>query len=193
MAKPSIYDELYPSRFLKASLLKGQKVTLTIKDVDLEELIGDDNKAKQKATLSFEERPMQHVMCKTNGICLKEMFGKELAKWIGKRVTLFAGNWNGEEAIRVWGSPDIAADINVEVALPRRKPFKMTMHKVGSKAVSPATSTTTDPRISAAFGILGWTPKEQADFLTENAKLAPAEMLAKLNATIDAQDAVEVQ
>jgi hypothetical protein len=191
MAKPSIYDELYPSRFLKAALLKGQKVTLTIKDVDLEGLVGDDGKEKQKAILSFEERPMQHVMCKTNGICLKAMFGKELVKWVGKRVTLFAGNWNGEEAIRVWGSPDIPAELNVEIALPRRKPFKMTMHKVGAKSGAAETSKATDPRISAAFGILEWTSQEQSDFLTKHDNFTPADMLTELNAAIDARNAVE--
>lgn len=191
MAKPSIYDELYPSRFLKASLLKGQKVTLTIKDVDLEELIGDDQKAKQKAILSFEERPMQHVMCKTNGICLKEMFGKELVKWVGKKVTLFAGTWNGEEAIRIWGSPDISADMNVEIALPRRKPFKMTMHKIGGKPVSKSPASAVDPRITASFEILGWTPEERAEFLAQRADKSQADIATELNAAIEEKDAAE--
>jgi hypothetical protein len=126
--RPTIYDELYPGRFIKAALFKGAKPTLTIKDVDVEELIGDDSKPKQKAILSFKERPMQHVRCKTNGLCLKAMFGATLSDWIGKRVTLFAGQWNGDEAIRVWGSPDITREMTVEIALPRRKPFKMVLH-----------------------------------------------------------------
>ena len=128
MAKPTIYDELYPGRFIKASLFKGAKPTLTIKDVDVEELIGEDSKPKQKAILSFVERPMQHVMCKTNGLCLKAMFGNKLSEWVGKRVILFAGQWNGEECVRVWGSPDITNQMTVEVQLPRRKAFKMVMH-----------------------------------------------------------------
>jgi len=190
MPKPSIYDELYPSRFLKASLLKGQKVTLTIKDVDLEGLIGEDGKEKQKAILSFEERPMQHVMCKTNGICLKEMFGKELSRWVGKRVTLFAGTWNGDEAIRIWGSPDIQAEMNVEITLPRRKPFKMTMHKVASKGAGEPKQAM-DPRITAAFEILDWTEQEQREWLTKNAAKSPAELSAELNNLIDKKNAVE--
>ena len=126
--KPVEYDQLYPGRFIKAGELLGRKVTLTIADVDLEELMGEDNKPKQKATLTFKETPKQLVMCKTNGISIKAMFGTKLAEWIGKRVTLFPDTWNGEPCIRIWGSPDIERDIEVEVSLPRRRPFKKTMH-----------------------------------------------------------------
>ena len=126
--KPVEYDQLYPGRFIKAGELLGRKVTLTIADVDLEELMGEDNKPKQKAALTFKETPKQLVMCKTNGISIKAMFGTKLAEWIGKRVTLFPDTWNGEPCIRIWGSPDIERDIEVEVSLPRRRPFKKTMH-----------------------------------------------------------------
>jgi len=37
MALPETYSELYPGRFLKADLFKGRKVTLTIKNIDIEE------------------------------------------------------------------------------------------------------------------------------------------------------------
>lgn len=131
--KPVDYDQLYPGRFLKAGELLGKKVTLTIADVDLEDLVGEDGKPKAKATLAFRETPKMMVMCKTNGICLREMFGKQLADWIGKRVTIFPDTWNGEPCIRIWGSPDIAAEVEVTVSLPRRRPFKKTMHKTGAK------------------------------------------------------------
>jgi hypothetical protein len=70
------------------------------------------------------------VLCKTNGLCIKEMFGKELANWINKRITIFEDIWNSEPATRVWGSPDIPADLEVTIALPRRRPFQKTMRKV---------------------------------------------------------------
>lgn len=131
------FDQLYPGRFLKAGQLLGKKVTLTIADVDTEELQGDDGKVQTKATLSFRETPMKHVCCKTNGICIREMFGRKVTEWVGKRVTFFPDTWNGEPAIRVWGSPDIDRDIDVTVTLPRRKPFKKTMRPVG-KTAAPA-------------------------------------------------------
>jgi len=134
LPKPTVFDQLYPGRFLKAGELLGKKVTLTIADVDVEELEGDGGAKKVKAIISFRETKKQLVACKTNGLCLREMFGKELANWTGKRVTLFEDTWNGEPCTRVWGSPDIAADFDVEVALPRRRPFKKTMHRVEARS-----------------------------------------------------------
>lgn len=127
LAKPVDWDELYPNRFLKAGELRGKKVTLTIESVELDELESDQGK-KIKGVLSFRETKKQIALNKTNGICIKAMFGRKLADWSGKRVTWFAGAWNGEEAIRVWGSPDITVDTDIVVQLPRKKPTKMTMH-----------------------------------------------------------------
>lgn len=131
--KPVDYDQLYPGRFIKAGELLGKKVTLTITDVDLEDLMGEDGKEKAKAIVSFRETQKKLVTCKTNGICLREMFGKQLANWVGKRVTLFPDTWNGEPCIRIWGSPDIEEDLEVQIALPRRRPFKKTLHRVTVK------------------------------------------------------------
>lgn len=127
--KPTSYDELYPGRFLKAADLLGKKVTLTLADVDLEELEGDDGK-KTKCIISFAGKTKKLVACKTNGLCIKEMFGKDIANWIGKRITLFEDVWNGEPCLRVWGSPDIPEEMEVLITLPRRRPFKKTLHKV---------------------------------------------------------------
>src|SRR5882757_10363183 len=96
--KPTVYDQLYPGRFIKAQELLGKKVTLTISDIELEDLIGDTGAAQTKCIISFKETPKKLVACKTNGLCIKEMFGKELANWMGKRVTLFEDVWNGEPA-----------------------------------------------------------------------------------------------
>jgi hypothetical protein len=137
--KPSVFDQLYPGRFIKAGELLGKKVTLTIADVNLEELVGDDGKAKAKAIVSFKETDKGLVTCKTNGICLREMFGVQLADWVGKRVTIFPDVWNGEPAVRIWGSPDIERDVEVTVTLPRRKPFKRSLKKVEA-AAAPAAS-----------------------------------------------------
>jgi hypothetical protein len=139
LPKPTTYDQLYPGRFLKAGELLGKKVTLTIADVDLEELVGDTGKPQTKCIISFRETPKKLVACKTNGICVREMFGKTLADWIGKRITLFEDSWNGEPATRIWGSPDIDAPIEVTVTLPRRRPFKKTMHKIEARPIATQT------------------------------------------------------
>lgn len=127
--KPVDWDELYPGRFLKASDFKGKNVTLKIKEVNLEELVGDKG-AQVKGVIAFEKTEKQLALNKTNGICIKEMFGKKVQEWVGKRVTLFASVWNGEECIRVFGSPDIAETKEITVSLPRKRPIAMTMHKV---------------------------------------------------------------
>lgn len=131
------FDQLYPGRFLKAGELLGKKITLTITEVDSEELQGDDGQKKMKAILSFKETPKKHVCCKTNGICIREMFGRKLTDWVGKRVVIFPDVWNGEPCIRVWGSPDISQDIDVEVSLPRRRPFRKTMHAMAARGGKP--------------------------------------------------------
>jgi hypothetical protein len=134
MAKPVDWDELYPGRFIKAGEFKGKRPTLTIRDVDTELLAGDDGKEKTKGILSFVETPKQIPLNKTNGICLRAMFGRKVQEWVGKRVTLFADKWNGEDATRIWGSPDIKEEMVVEVKLPRKKPILMTMHTKGEAA-----------------------------------------------------------
>lgn len=129
LKKPSVYDELYPGRFIKAGELKEKKVTLTISDVDIEELQGDDGK-KVKCIVAFRETEKKLVTCKTNGFSIKSMFGAKLSDWVGKRITIYPDVWNGEPCIRIWGSPDIDRDIEITVSLPRRRPFQKTMHRV---------------------------------------------------------------
>jgi|SRR5690606_14492826 len=133
MTKPKSFDDLYPGRFLKAGNFDGKKVTLTIADYDLEQLEGEDGK-KAKAIITFKETQRQLVACKTNGLCMKEMFGADLTQWVGKRVILFPSIWNGEPCIRVWGSPDIPEPKAVEIKLPKRKPFTMQMHTSAKEA-----------------------------------------------------------
>lgn len=154
-AKPTVYDQLYPGRFIKAAELLGRKVTVSISDYEMEELEGDDGK-KVKAILHFKETEKALVMCKTNGMCIRDMFGKTLTNWVGKRVTLFEDTWNGEPCIRIWGSPDIERDFDVEVALPRRRPFKKTMHRVvigGPKGVNTSSPGTGKQEPDAAASI----------------------------------------
>lgn len=188
MPKPTILEDLFPGRFLKAALFKGTKPTLTIKDVDLEMMMGnDDAKEKPKAIISFVERPMQLVCCKTNALCMKAMWGNKLSDWVGKRVTLFESQWNGEPAIRVWGSPDIAEDMSIKIELPRRKPIPMTMHSVKTQAAAKKPPMTApDPRILTAWEVLGWERgKGEEDRASKAAEMDDARYLAYLNSLID--------
>jgi hypothetical protein len=66
------------------------------------------------------------------------MFGRDTGEWIGKRVTLFASEWNGEPCIRIKGSPDIEKPVTFELKLPRKKPRATTMLVTGKGAAKDA-------------------------------------------------------
>ncbi len=134
--KPVDWEELFPGRFLKAGLFLGKKPTLTISDVQKELLPNDKGGKTMKGIISFAGKDMGLALNKTNGLCLKAMFGRHLAAWEGKRVTLYTDRWNGDDCIRIWGSPDIDEDIEVVIALPQKKPFTMTMHSMKPKPAS---------------------------------------------------------
>ena len=134
--KPTSYDELYPSRFIKAKDFLGKLFTVTIADYDLEYLDGPKKKPKPVITLAGQKQ--QCVLCSTNGQCLKAMLGEQLKDWIGKRVTLCTEKDRCPEgpcdAIRVYGSPDIAADISVMINLgPKRQPKQRTLKRMEKK------------------------------------------------------------
>lgn len=133
MAIPDTYSQLYPGRFLKADLFLGNKVTVTIARVELEELEGDKGKEPQ-AIITFIGKDRQWVANKTNGHCIQRMFGKLIKNWIGKRITLYPTTTkfgpNVVDCIRVWGSPDIERDMPISVPQGRKKPIEMVMHKV---------------------------------------------------------------
>ena len=125
------FDKLFPNRFLKAGHFEGKDVTLTLADVKVEELEGDKGK-EMRGIISFKETPKQLVLNKTNGLCLRGMFGRNTDQWLGKRVTFFPAPidfGDAEIAIRVRGSPDLAADMDVEIKLARKKPKMMKMAK----------------------------------------------------------------
>jgi hypothetical protein len=137
--KPVDWDQLYPGRFIKTGDLLGKNVTLRIASIDLDELEGETGK-KIKGVISFEKTEKQLALNKTNGICLKEMFGRKVQDWVGKRITLMPALWNGEDCIRIYGSPDIEADKEITVTLPRKRAQRMTMHKVELKTKDEAAS-----------------------------------------------------
>lgn len=123
------FDKLFPGRFMKAGQFKGKDVTLTMTKVSVEELEGQTGK-KQKAIISFKETPLELVLNKTNGLCLKAMWGRETDAWVGKRVTLYPAPIQFEDndlAIRVRGSPDLKAPVTFELKLARKKPRTTTM------------------------------------------------------------------
>lgn len=133
LPKPIDFDQLYPGRFLKSGELLGKKRTVTIDDVEIDELEGEKGK-KIQGIIFLKETEKQILLNKTNGLCLRGMFGRKLGDWKGKRITIYQDSVrfgpDMVDAIRIWGSPDIDRDMQVTITLPRKKPVTMTMHKV---------------------------------------------------------------
>lgn len=128
------WDQLYPGRFFKGGdILEGEKKIVTISAVELEELEGNKG-LKGKGILTFEGEKMQLALNKTNGICLREMFGRKPCEWIGRRFAMYQDQFEHQPCIRIWGSPELTQDLVVTVDLGRRrKPFKMTMHAMSPR------------------------------------------------------------
>lgn len=150
------FEALFPGRFIKAAEFKGREVTLTISALDLVDLPQDTGPEKARGVISFRESKKQWVLNRTNAVCLKEMFGRETDAWLGKRVTLYPAQASfGRErvlAVRVKGSPDIAAPVDAEIKLPRRKPVQMRLVPTGKKQGSaPAAAPIADEEADAIF------------------------------------------
>ncbi len=146
------YDELFPGRFMKSGQFKGKEPTLTITAVKLEDM--EERKGvRTKAIVSFREVKFQLVLNRTNGECIKGMFGRSVDGWVGKRVTFYAVDVQAfgskKLAIRVRGSPDIKQDLPVVCKIGRDEPITVTMKKTAAKAngkaaPTPVPSVTTD-------------------------------------------------
>lgn len=194
---PGSYSEMFPGRFLKADLLKGRKVTLTIKAIFGEDLVSaEDEQKKAEWIVQFAERPLEWVMNKSNAFCLYRMFGGDPHSWVGHKITLFPqpGTWFGEkgEAIRVWGSPELAEDLPITLKFLRKKKYRnMTMHRVVEKAADasaqapPVQPVTASARIMEAFGYLMWNETVQANWMAANKDLPEEDQYAKLRAELD--------
>jgi hypothetical protein len=195
-ALPDSYSAMYPGRFLKADMLKGAKVTLTIKNITGEGLMGGEGDANLEWVVSFAERPLEFVMNKTNAFCLYRMFGGDPHSWIGRRITLYPTTTmafgSKHDCLRVWGSPDLAEDLKISVRQ-GRKTAEVTLHKVAAKAsgaseaVAPSSVKPSrdglDPRILAGLGLLS--PEAGDKFLLEHASYGAKDMLAALNTQLD--------
>lgn len=121
------FDDLYPTRFMKAGNLPEVKTFYTIKDIAREQLQLEGG-PEDKVVMSFEETAMQLVLAKVNAVAIKSMFGNDVRDWLGKRLTLYATTEimpfpkrRDEPCIRVFGSPDIEKEVVCEWTPPKRR------------------------------------------------------------------------
>ncbi len=140
---PETYADCVDTRFMTAEELGDKKVTLRIAAVFREELADDDGGVKVKTTMEFA-RPdgtivkKRLVLNRTNLDCLRALWGDTVAQWVGHRLTIHQvpNCYRGKPGVRIWGSPDLETDAEVTITLPRKKPFKMTMHKTAARQAS---------------------------------------------------------
>ena len=129
---------MFKSDYVTALELGDKTPTLTIDDVRIVKLEGEDGTSKDRGVVYFKETKRGWVLAKTNALCLSAMFGDNTDDWKGKHVTLFSQMVQvGKEkkpGIRVMGSPDLASPRSLVIRLPRKKAFTMTLQKTGAKS-----------------------------------------------------------
>lgn len=139
MTKGLDYDQLFPGRFMKAGDFQGKDVTMTIDSIELEDLPQDKGADRTRGIIGFQKTKKKLVLNRTNGECIKAMFGRDTGEWIGKRVTLWPAPFDGDIAIRVKGSPELKEPLEFELKLPRKRPIQMRLLPTGK--ATPASET----------------------------------------------------
>ncbi len=133
--EPRSWEELFPGRFLKHSHV-GAGTEVTIERVYNTTV---DDKLAQVARIA----PVQGIeqqdwgLNKTNGLCLRAMFGDTIRDWFGKRVylhesTVEHGREKGKPCIRIAASRDIPSDVKavIDFHTKRIKPFTITIKAI---------------------------------------------------------------
>lgn len=78
-------SQAFPSKYLKSDEVGNQRFTLTIRDVQMEDIGDNDN----KPVVYFQEMQKGMVMNKTNAEMIIHLYGDETNAWIGRQVELF--------------------------------------------------------------------------------------------------------
>ena len=123
---PKAFDDFYRSKFFTGDDLVGKKQVYTIEKFYQTELKPEENGDTE--TVIVAKLKETHLMLKvnyTNACCLKAMFGGEFRMSEGKRIVITAERERvGPEelnVVRIYGSPDLKADVTVEIKMPFRK------------------------------------------------------------------------
>ena len=84
---PNIND-LYESKYLKASDLKGREFNLTISTIQVE-VLGSGSQAKKKPVVYFQGAQKGMALNRSNADEIANVYGLLTEDWIGKSVTLY--------------------------------------------------------------------------------------------------------
>ena len=86
-------NEVFPSKYLRASDLAGKSVKVKISKVAIEKM-GEDN----KPVIYFEGKQKGMALNKSNAQMIAAVYSPETDGWVGKEIKLYAGkvNFNGQ-------------------------------------------------------------------------------------------------
>lgn len=149
-------DSLIIGDFIKAVELGSTlpaNPTWRIKSVEIERLpdLKKPGKEKDKGVVFFVDHERGWVMNRTNVECLKALFGRETAGWIGKRVTLGQEPTKTGPGVRIIGSPEITQDVVAEWTPPRQKKVSKRMVPTGNARANTGTKPADHPHPAAAL------------------------------------------
>jgi len=109
-------SDLFPSKWLKASDLKGREPAVCIAGYRLETIGQSQDK---KAVLYFQNIKKGLVLNKTNTERIAHCYGDDMDDWVGKEVILYTDTvaFQGKqvEAIRVKGPKVAPAELDDEI------------------------------------------------------------------------------
>lgn len=85
-------SETYPSTYLNAADLQGQRVQVQIQTVDIEEVsdFRDKNVKRKRLMLGFVGKTKKMLLGSQNANRLADVFGDDAGSWVGKSIELWA-------------------------------------------------------------------------------------------------------
>jgi hypothetical protein len=84
------YRAMYDGKYVGSWDIAGKDTTVTIAKVEAVEVIGAGDKHNKRPVLSFTGAQKGLVLNKTNGKIVANMYGNNVEKWVGKKITLYA-------------------------------------------------------------------------------------------------------
>jgi hypothetical protein len=81
-------SERFPSKYVQASDLKPEGVTVVIDKVRMEE-VGQGADKKMKPVMSFKNASKSMVLNNTNDATINELFGDDDRDWQGQKIVLY--------------------------------------------------------------------------------------------------------
>jgi hypothetical protein len=101
-------SDLFPSKYVKAADLNGKHITLTIKELRVEEM-GHGSEKERKAVIYFERATKGLVLNRTNAMIIASLYGDESDDWRGCRITIYPTK------VRAFGSMQDAIRVREEI------------------------------------------------------------------------------